>query len=486
MPKRTIEKENVDYYLVCYDSAGHERREEDGTLLSETLRTHFTTTAGITDVFVISHGWKGDIPAAITQYDSWVSVMVDQTADRQAAVRACPAFKAVVVGIHWPSLPWGDEGMADAGLLGLGPDGDVDEFLAESSLDLDSLVERYAARIAATPTARNALRTILTADLDPATLTRDSTAVDLPPVVQEAYQTLLTESGLGHGGEAAAPGADQQGLPAARIIASSIDNLVVEPPTEPARPDDGEPGLLGDGGAGGGFRHKLRNILLMPVRQLSFWSMKNRARQVGETGVHDLLLSLQEAAREARFHLMGHSFGCIVVSAALAGPRGADDGAAAPAGMRPAASLFLVQGALSLWAFADTVPFGLNLPGYFHGVRADNLVSGPVVTTRSSHDRAVGFFYPLGASLDDELLLADVLPAFGGIGAFGICGLAAPSPVDLPVLGADGQYDMQRGLVYNIEASSVICAGAGFSGAHSDIVHPQIAHLLWSAAVAAM
>jgi hypothetical protein len=58
--------------------------------------------------------------------------------------------------------------------------------------------------------------------------------------------------------------------------------------------------------------------------------------------------------------------------------------------------------------------------------------------------------------------------------------------VDCPVEDADGQYGMQPGQVYNVEASSVICEGGGFSGAHSDIVHPQIAHVFWSAAVAAM
>src|SRR3546814_13366531 len=75
--------------------------------------------------------------------------------------------------------------------------------------------------------------------------------------------------------------------------------------------------------------------------QLSFWQMKDRARSVGERGVAGLLRKLQGAASEyTRFHLMGHSFGCIVVSAAIAG----EPGATPP---KPVASAFLAQGALS-------------------------------------------------------------------------------------------------------------------------------------------
>ena len=55
------------------------------------------------------------------------------------------------------------------------------------------------------------------------------------------------------------------------------------------------------------------------------------------------------AATQARVHLMGHSFGCIVMSSILGGP-GAE--AALP---RAVDSLALVQGAVSLWAFGEDV-----------------------------------------------------------------------------------------------------------------------------------
>ena len=44
------------------------------------------------------------------------------------------------------------------------------------------------------------------------------------------------------------------------------------------------------------------------------------------------------------------------------------------------------------------------------------------------------------------------------------------------------EYRFESGRIYNIECSRVIANRSGLSGAHSDIAHPEIAHLLWEAA----
>ena len=100
---------------MLFDADGNERREADGSLLSQKLSE--VIQDGVTDVFFSSHGWKGDIPAAISQYDSWVGTMAAQTRDRELARARDPDFKAMAVCIHWPSLPWGVED-AGAALLG--------------------------------------------------------------------------------------------------------------------------------------------------------------------------------------------------------------------------------------------------------------------------------------------------------------------------------------------------------------------------------
>jgi len=154
---------------------------------------------------------------------------------------------------------------------------------------------------------------------------------------------------------------------------------------------------------------------------------------------------------------------------------------------RPVHSLFLVQCALSLWSFAQRIPFPPNLPGYFRPIDvAPALVSGPIVTTRSTFDHAVGTFFPLGARQGDDLLLGDDLPEFGGVGAFGLQGTAPGTTHDTLVLDADAEYGFEAGHIYNIDASTVICCGRWPSGAHSDIAHPQIAHMFWQASLSGM
>jgi hypothetical protein len=59
-----------------------------------------------------------------------------------------------------------------------------------------------------------------------------------------------------------------------------------------------------------------------------------------------------------------------------------------------------------------------------HRIVADQLLLGPIATTRSAKDTAVGYYYPLGAKLSKELVLEDTaFPKYGGIGSFGIQGV---------------------------------------------------------------
>jgi hypothetical protein len=413
---------------------------------------------GVTDVFLASHGWQGDIPAAIRQYDDWFAATLARTDDLDRLRAAVPGFSALVIGVHWPSLPWGEEDVA-SGLLGdepAGGDGVADEVAAEDALDDATLVERYAARLGDTPEVRAALQRILAAGEDPE-VQEALPQGRVPAGLAAAYDELRTAVAVPLDGPVAAPGDDQAAL--------DVDAVVQGWSDQPGG------GLL----LGGGPLGALKSLVLGPVRQLSFWRMKRRGRLVGQSGVHDLLRRLQEAAPDARVHLMGHSFGCVVVSGAIAGP----DGQGLP---RPVDAVLLVQGAMSLWSYAARVPFAPFSPGYFRGLLdAPARIRGPLVTTRSRFDTAVGRFYPLGAALGDDLLLDDELPRFGGIGTFGI---QAADAVDRKVAAADAGYGFAPGSVYNIEASDVINGGGGPAGAHNDIAHPEIAHLWWEAVLA--
>jgi hypothetical protein len=444
MPTRKIPGTDLEYHLISFDADGIERREPDEKLLSNTLLARVANAAApVTDVLFASHGWKGDIPAAVDQYDRWIGAMLALPSDREAVRRRRAGYNPLIIGLHWPSLPWGDETLPT----------DKAGVLSDDS-SIEAQVDAYAARIANTPKARSALRSIFEEvareHVDGATLS---------PGLLDAYASLFAESGLQTGDPSGRPGADQDGFDPAAIYAEArVSGLSTQ--------RGPKAGLLSVADAA-------RDALLMPLRQLSFWKMKDRARRLGETGGHDLLARLQVAAPKSKFHLMGHSFGCIVQSATVAGAPGSRP---LP---RPVDSLFLVQGALSLWSYARDIPYAPGTAGYFNRIVREGLVRGPIITTRSTHDTAIGRFYPLGARLKRQLVLGEEYPAYGGVGAFGIRGNQAVE--DLVMQSPWYSYDFRGGHIYNLDASDVIRNGSGPSGAHSDIAHPEVAHAFWGA-----
>jgi hypothetical protein len=79
-----------------------------------------------------------------------------------------------------------------------------------------------------------------------------------------------------------------------------------------------------------------------------------------------------------------------------------------------------------------------------------------------------------------EYTLGTEYPKYGGIDIFGAQGLGNAA-VDFAMLSTGEHCTFKKGLVYNLEASGVIRNGGGFSGAHSDIAHPEVAPAMWQA-----
>src|SRR3954469_8292880 len=109
------------YYLVAHDKKGVERRESDGSLLSERVLRD-VSGAPVTDIFIMSHGWRGDGPAAVAQYDAWSASLMTAAADIEEMKARRPGFRPMLIGWHWPSEPWGDE---DAGSFEMNVAGSV-------------------------------------------------------------------------------------------------------------------------------------------------------------------------------------------------------------------------------------------------------------------------------------------------------------------------------------------------------------------------
>jgi hypothetical protein len=87
------------------------------------------------------------VPAAIEQYDAWIGAMLGCTADRERARRWRPGFKALLIGFHWPSLPFGDEelgaGAAFAAFAGGAAAGDGDPAAAAIGAEAAEPLERF-------------------------------------------------------------------------------------------------------------------------------------------------------------------------------------------------------------------------------------------------------------------------------------------------------------------------------------------------------
>ena len=430
MPHKTIPDTTTRYALIAFDGDGNERTDDPegvgGKMSARILQD--AAAAPPSHVFFFSHGWKGDVPAAIDQYNRWIKAMTDLTDDADAMGAG---FEPLWIGLHWPSLPWGDDELGG------------NAFSMPTAPKTSDLLDSYVARLGGDADAVREQLQIILAENE-----TNAGAISLRPPVAQAYRRLAELIGR----EAGRPG----GPPDAEEAAFDPDQAF-------------EAGNEGGAAFGGGFDF---GGLLGPLRQLSFWKMKKRARTVGEGGMHRFIAELQQALPAARFHLMGHSFGCIVVSSILGGPNGTT---ALP---RAVDSLVLVQGALSLWGYADRIPDHTG-GGYFNAMIRRGAVRGPIVVTTSEHDTAVGTFYPLAARLSGKVDFAQ-LPEFGAIGAFGIQGMDGVAPSKLLV--QTGQYDFKAGKVHNLNSSQFIAKMDGSSGAHSDIDGPQVAHAIWQAA----
>ena len=421
MPIKTIPDLNLDYSLIVFDKDGRERTDDsEGGVFSRTILERVVRDEP-THVFLFSHGWKGDVPSAIDQYNRWIGAMWRLETDRQAMG---PGFKPLFIGLHWPSQPWGEE---TGGGVSFGVGG-----LSVQKL-IDDAVEHFGGEEA----LRKPIETIFQAYAEnPAEKT-------LSPQVLEAYGALAKAIGFSAGTAGGAP--DQEGAALDPQKAVTVERRVQS----------------------FGIGSSIKNGILAGLRQASFWTMKHRARTVGEQGMHAFVSQLQQNC-DARIHLMGHSFGCIVVSSILGGTDGTTP---LP---RPVESAALVQGAFSLWSYADTIP-DVGSPGYFHHV--PGTVSGPIITTQSRNDTAVGVAYPAAVGLVGEVAFgAGVpLPKFGGVGTWGVQGVTGAAA--RPLLAQDQKYEFERGRIYNLEGSSFIAG-------HSAIDGPQVAHALWQAALA--
>ena len=387
-----------------------------------------------TNLFVFSHGWNNDVPTAERLYQRFFN-QIRQVLDSRPPIKSSLG----VVAVFWPAIRWADENDAfSGGAAGLAAPPLTDQQLV---LNLKSIFT--------TPAQTNAIDAL--ADLLSA---KAPTEAALRQFHAEMCKLV----------NPAVPAIEDNGEHAGLIEADAVDVFQRFAALAPQRRPSGAAGL-------GDIFGPLWNGAKEALRAMTYWQMKSRAGTIGQTGLSSLINRLTKADPGLRLHLLGHSFGARLVSFALTG--------LAAAGPSPVASLFLLQGAFSHFAFAEHLPQDWNRAGALAGMQ--NRVCGPLCVSHSLKDLAVGTAYPLAsiASRDDASAISDVFYRWGAMGHDGAQAVDAAASSFLPV---GSTYSFVANKFLNFDGNAVITRGGPPSGAHSDIFYPTIAWAVLAAA----
>ena len=412
---------------------------------------------GATDLLVFSHGWN-NTPAVATQLYEAFFTRVKSLMALHGKVNRTVAY----LGVYWPSIRWSDEPIPDfqpgdvvdlgagsggaAGGVGPPPTFDPppppdtqlaaqirESFPADLRGDVGELIELITAR----PTEQDQLRRA-----------RDLVA-----------QIASAAPADGDGEQADRPPFAAEDDPNAQLFAdftAALEELNVE--------TTGAGGAAGIGDAVGRLWHGAQEVL----RGLTYWQMKNRAGVVGERGLGPLVGRLRERHPNLNINLIGHSFGARVVSYALKG---------APQYPPSVRSVTLLQGAFSHFTYTAELPFDTSRSGTLNGQQ--DKVSGPVAACYSRFDSAVGVMYPLASLLkgDDASAADEPLYRWGGIGHDG----HQQGLPEVTLQQPGSHYDFAGKKLVNIDAQQVVREGRPPSGAHSDIIHDELAWVVLDA-----
>jgi len=395
---------------------------------------------GVTDLFVISHGWNNDIPDAEGLYSSIfqkVNEVLQQSSPACVNVRA---RRAAVVGILWPSKKFDEASLIAGGAAGM---------TADDTAELNKSISLLTSFLGTTDSAQSlgraaALVPNLAGSLDARDEFVRIVRAFMPHDVNNEEPVIPDD-----------------------LFTLDGDQLL-QRLSRPAHDD--KPAVGGGGAAGlGDWIGKAVSGAKNLVNLVTYYQMKNRAGAVGERGVYDMLRQIRavrpaDGSTPLRLHLIGHSFGCRLVTAATAGPANAPP--------LPVDSLTLLQAAFSHYAFA--VAYDGTHDGYFRRVVTDPArVRGPVLITFTAKDKAVGLAYPIASRVARQIAAAmgDANDPYGGLGRNGAQKTPGVQTVTLGQVGT--AYTFASRGIYNLDANAVI-------GGHSDLAHPEVAYAIVS------
>jgi hypothetical protein len=419
---------------------------KDGQLFSAPEKSTIENAIGqtgadkLTDVFVISHGWNNDMADARALYNELFANVAAQMPGHASLANR----KFAIVGVFWPSKKFADsELIPSGGAASLDGGGGPDSSALKAKLE--SLKGTFDVP-------------------DGAALDRAKALIDGledSPAKQEEFVKIIR----GLVPQTSSDSTDDASERFLRRPAGEILTTLSAPSMLPPPPGGGVGGALDvDDGAGGAaslgdFFSGAKAAAWRLLNYATYYQMKERAGVVGKA-LNGMLASMREARPDLRIHLIGHSFGARVVTAAIDGPV-----AVGPA------SLALLQGAFSHNGFTEK--FDGRTDGFFRKVIAQSKVDGPIFATHTVNDKAVGIAYALASrfSNDNASAVGDENDVYGGIGRNGAVRMKPTEFVKGTLLPETGAYQFAPKKVHNLQADA-------FVSGHSDVKGPQIANAI--------
>ena len=427
---------------ISYEAA---RFDKDGAALNQ---QDVRLPQGTTDVIVASHGWNNTEEQAEQQlyiplFTNFAAIASDQLQNKKIAI----------VGVIWPSKKFTDvvdaavAQQARGGGAGFGSSSTAADETIKAKLDvIATMFDKKAAKkitaaknqigklesdLAARRKFADELRSLLD---ESAAHEEDNSALFFKldgSVLLEKLKmpTPLVSTGQVGGGGAASLGTHPKATPA------------------------GGAAGLGDVFSG------IKSGAIRFLNYLAYYEMKKRAGTVGQKGVGPMLDRL--AGNAQRIHLVGHSFGCRLVTAA-----------AATSTTDKLQSMSLLQAAFSHNGFSK------SMNGFFRSVVDNHRIKGPIVITYTPNDRAVGIAYPVASRLAGTVASAfgDANDKFGGLGRNGAQKMEQGEVVQGvdQLLAAGGSYSWQSGRFHNLESSKYVLDPNG-GDAHGFVTGKEVA-----------
>jgi hypothetical protein len=407
-----------------------------------------------TDLLLMSHGWNNNMDEAKSLYSGLAAVIKPQI-DANPVLRD---RRFVICGVLWPSKRFEDKDLIPSGAASLDEAVTTDD-LKRKVRDLRSL---YAA--ADWPSADKTAP----ADFDELEKLVDTVSDD-PADQKQAVDLIrnLLPKDAASSDDASDAFFDTSTSALINRVGKPLNPPVISAGSGATAIDPFRSAATSGLGGAAGFRDVLGGIkagFMHLLNYATYYMMKARAGTVGVQGVEPLVRKLRGSRPNLRIHMIGHSFGCRVMAAAI-------NSLPENENFRTD-TVLLLQGAFSHNGFANKTDDVDR--GAFRDIVEKQKVRGPILITHTRNDKAVGIAYPIASRISGvtAAALGEANDKFGGLGSNGTqTKNSTPEGVPGLLLPVGEQYPFAESVKpstpFNLKSDD-------FIKSHSDIKHPEV------------